>query len=368
MISQLPKRIQLYFPHFIVLAFIIAMPLLTVDQDNIRGRVWFNRYYFQLFFYCIAFYLNYLVLVPHLFDKSKRKLYFLASALSILLILFISQSLVEWLMTNNFLRNKEVPQLLNPKQLSHSYWRSTHIFTYAISLVLIFGFGTGMRVIQQLRKKESLEKELEKTRVETELAFLKNQINPHFFFNTLNNIYALIVIDTEKAQKAVEKLSGLMRYLIYESDVSKVKLQKELDFTRNYIDLMKQRLSAKVKLDLDIQEYAPDIDIPPLIFISFIENAFKHGVSYRENSFIDISLKTREDEILFICRNSVPKKENAGEETLGGVGYANVKKRLDILYDKQYNLEHKIEDGTYEIKLRIPLEQITTVMSRQPKI
>jgi len=355
MISQLPKRIQQYFPHFIVLAFIIAMPLLTVDQDNIRGRAWFNRYYFRLFFYCIAFYLNYLILVPQLFDKAKRRLYFLVSALSIILILFISNSLVEWLMENNFLRNKDAPQLINPKQLSRSYWRSTHIFTDTISLVLIFGFGTGMRVIQQLRKKENLEKELEKTRVETELAFLKNQINPHFFFNTLNNIYALIVIDTEKAQKAVEKLSGLMRYLIYESDVSKVRLQKELDFTRNYIDLMKQRLSSKVKLNLDIQENAPDVDIPPLIFISFIENAFKHGVSYRENSFIDISLKTREDEILFSCRNSIPKKDSSGEEALGGVGYTNVKKRLDILYDKQYQLQHKIEDNTYEIKLRIPL-------------
>ena len=135
-----------------------------------------------------------------------------------------------------------------------------------------------------------MQKETEKEKLNSELAFLKNQISPHFFFNTLNNIYSLISINAEDSQKAVLKLSKLMRYLLYESEQGNTKLSNEIDFMNNYIDLMKLRMNDKVDLTVSFPKKYEDKNIPPLLFIPFIENAFKHGISYREKSFIDINM------------------------------------------------------------------------------
>jgi len=160
-----------------------------------------------------------------------------------------------------------------------------------------------MAIIQRLRKNEFKQKEIEKARIDSELAFLKNQISPHFFFNALNNIYGLIAIDSDKAQQAVEKLSGLMRYLIYDSNIDTIELQKEFDFTSKYIELMQQRFSSKIKIDIEISNNLPEAQIPPLLFIPFIENAFKHGISYREHSFVSIRLTAEDNKVIFECNN-----------------------------------------------------------------
>jgi sensor histidine kinase YesM len=222
-------------------------------------------------------------------------------------------------------------------------------------MLLVLGFSSGMAIIQSLRKNETKQKEIEKARVDSELAFLKNQISPHFFFNSLNNIYALIAIDSDKAQSAVEKLSVLMRYLIYESNIETVELQKEFDFTRNYIELMQQRLSPKIKLDVSIDIHLPNIKITPLLFIPFVENAFKHGVSYRENSFISILLKIDQDNVIFECKNSIPKANEAKSEK-GGIGIENIKKRLDLIYGNSAKLKISDTNEEYLVQLIVPLE------------
>ncbi len=209
--------------------------------------------------------------------------------------------------------------------------------------------------MQRLIQNENKHKEIEKARLDTELAFLKNQISPHFFFNSLNNIYALIAIDGEQAQQAVEKLSGLMRYLIYESDTKLIALQKEFEFTQNYIDLMEHRLSSKVKLEVDIAYNSPVIKIPPLIFIPFIENAFKHGISYRERSFITILLHTEKENIVFECTNSIPQKASSEHPPEGGVGISNIKKRLELIYGELAELNIRSEGNIYRVSLIIPL-------------
>jgi sensor histidine kinase YesM len=224
-------------------------------------------------------------------------------------------------------------------------------------MLLVLGFSTGMAIIQQLRKNETKQKEIEKAHVDSELAFLKNQISPHFFFNSLNNIYALIAIDSDKAQKAVEKLSILMRYLIYDSNIETVELQKEFDFTRSYIELMQQRLSSKIKLEVTIDKYLPNISISPLLFIPFIENAFKHGVSYRENSFISILLTTDEDKVVFECKNSIPSKNEEKNEK-GGVGIDNIQKRLNLIYGNSANLKIVVTNNEYLVQLTVPLKII----------
>ncbi len=129
---------------------------------------------------------------------------------------------------------------------------------------------------------------LEKENVQNQLAFLRNQVSPHFFMNTLNNIHALIDVDTEEAKEAIIKLSKLMRHLLYDSQAELVPLAKEMEFIQSYINLMKLRFSEKVKINLSIPDQLPDKSIPPFLFTSFVENAFKHGISYQNSSFIDI--------------------------------------------------------------------------------
>jgi len=148
----------------------------------------------------------------------------------------------------------------------------------------------------------------------------------------------------------------LMRYLIYESDIKTVELKKEFEFTRNYIDLMRQRLTSKVKLETEIQEELPKVEIPPLIFIPFVENAFKHGVSYRENSFIYVSLRVENNSVIFKCNNSIPQQVREPAKT-GGLGIVNIKKRLELLYGSSAQLTMTTENGVHAVSLVIPLKQ-----------
>ena len=181
-------------------------------------------------------------------------------------------------------------------------FRQIHIINYGFTSVFLIFFSLGLRVMERHSQIEKLQKDLEKEKLNSELAFLKNQISPHFFFNTLNNIYSLIGINAEDSQKAVLKLSKLMRYLLYESEKGDSKLSTEIEFMNNYIDLMKLRMNEKVALNVSLPADYDDRSIPPLLFIPFIENAFKHGISYREKSFIEISFLVTPDLVIIpVC-------------------------------------------------------------------
>lgn len=196
--------------------------------------------------------------------------------------------------------------------------------------------------------------EMDKLRAQSELQSLKSQINPHFLFNTLNNIYSLIAMDANKAQSAVHSLSHLLRYIIYDCSSEKVLLKDELSFTKGYINLESLRFDNSIKLSADIPEVPENLEIAPLILIPFIENAFKHGVSYSEPSSIDIQIKVDGNKLNCRIRNtSHPKMEQEGES---GVGVKNTVKRLKLLYGKNYSLKHgEMGDGFFETDLEIML-------------
>ena len=228
------------------------------------------------------------------------------------------------------------------------------IYNYFYTSILICGFSLGLGVLQKLTQNEKERKELEKEKLNSELAFLKNQISPHFFFNTLNNIYSLIGIDTEEAQQSVHKLSKLMRYLLYESEQGESTLSDEIAFMKNYIDLMKLRLSHKVKLSVSLPENITDLRIPPLLFIPFVENAFKHGISYREPSFIDLKMIVEGNQISFLARNSLGTGNQPADKQYSGIGLENVKKRLKLLFPDSHQL--KIEQTQNEFNVTLKLE------------
>jgi LytS/YehU family sensor histidine kinase len=208
---------------------------------------------------------------------------------------------------------------------------------------------------EKLILNERLRKETEREKLNSELAFLKNQISPHFFFNTLNNIYSLVEVNTAEGQKAILQLSKLMRYLLYESENGNTLLSREIEFMTNFVELMKLRLSPKVQLKVKFPKRYDDIEIPPLLFISFIENAFKHGISYKDPSFINVNMSVNAKEICFWCSNSLIGKSTNEIKTASGIGLENVKKRLELLYPDKHNLVITTTEVFYSIMLTIDI-------------
>lgn len=194
---------------------------------------------------------------------------------------------------------------------------------------------------------------LEKENVQNQLAFLRTQVSPHFFMNTLNNIHALIDVDTEEAKDSIIKLSKLMRHLLYESQGETTSLKKEIEFVKSYVNLMKLRFSEKVKINVEVPDLIPEKEIPPLLFTSVIENAFKHGISYSSASFINIKISTPEDKLLFEVTNS--KTAQKAEESDHGIGLENTQKRLELLYPANYNFRIIDNEDDFTVVISIPL-------------
>ena len=221
-----------------------------------------------------------------------------------------------------------------------------------VVVILMCGMNLGIKLYFRTRNDHKKLMALEKENLEQQLEYLRYQINPHFFMNTLNNIHALVDIDPEKAKDTILELSKMMRFVLYEGDKKGVPLSREFDFIRNYITLMKLRYTDKVKISVDLPIEAPDKQIPPLMLITFIENAFKHGISYQHDSFIDVKAEIKREQLCFQCRNSKADKPN---EEKGGVGLQNVKQRLNLLYDNNFTLNIKDEADVYNVELTIPL-------------
>lgn len=228
------------------------------------------------------------------------------------------------------------------------------INTIVISL-LIAGFNTAIAVTNRWSEEERARKEIEKEHIESELAFLQNQVNPHFLMNTLNNIHSLIELDHELAQNAVLKLSDMMRYLLYESGRGTTTLQREIDFLRSYLELMELRVDKSIKVTLELPEKFNNVSLPPLLFISFIENAFKHGVSYREPSSLTFRLLQHPGSLEFISVNTIPKfRSNDKISSHGGFGLENIKKRLEMIYGDRHDLKIDRSGTEFRVNLIIP--------------
>ena len=230
-----------------------------------------------------------------------------------------------------------------------------HDILAVVVLILMFGANLGTKYYFRSRGDQKRLVELEKQNLEQQLEYLRYQINPHFFMNTLNNIHALVDIDPTKAQETILELSKMMRFLLYEGDKNGVPLSREFEFLRTYISLMQLRYTDKVRISLDLPAEVPDKTIPPLMLISFVENAFKHGISYQRASFIEVKAEVKAERLYFSCRNSKAEKNDEGSGKKGGVGLANVRKRLNLLYDNDYTLNILDATDIYTVELNIPL-------------
>lgn len=220
--------------------------------------------------------------------------------------------------------------------------------------LLLMGMNLGVKLYFRSQEATKAITQIEKHALERQLQYLKYQVNPHFFMNTLNNIHALVDIDPERAKASIVELSKLMRYVLYEGNNKLTPLSREVQFLRNYVQLMSMRYTGNVSISLDVPEVLPDSMLPPLLLVIFVENAFKHGISYRTKSFVEISLQPHGDRLLFSCRNSRPEIKH-DENMKGGVGLSNVRRRLDLLFPGNYTLDIKEQEDTYTVYLDIPL-------------
>jgi sensor histidine kinase YesM len=228
------------------------------------------------------------------------------------------------------------------------------INTLLISL-LIAGFNTAIAVTNRWFTEEQARKEVEKEHMQSELAFLQNQVSPHFLMNTLNNIHSLIEGDRKLAQNAVLKLSEMMRYLLYESGRGSTTLKKEIEFLNSYVKLMQLRVDKSVCVNLELPLKFNNVNLPPLLFISFIENAFKHGVSYREPSALSFKMVQNPGYLEFTAVNTISTFKNADSAPhSGGFGLENIQKRLSMLYGDRHHLVIDKTEHEFNIKLIIP--------------
>lgn len=295
----------------------------------------------------VAFYLNSNFLVPRFLFRRKTILYILATAMLILVIAVINkaterQLIILELSESPHLRRLQAPGFMRPADPFDARngirIGTRDIFILVIS-ALVVGISTAITVIQKWQKDNQHREELEKDKVSSELSLLKAQINPHFFFNTLNNIYALTTLDPKLAGEAIHQLSKMMRYLLYDTQAGDTMLGQEIAFVKNYISLMQLRLTNVVTITFDTPERIQDLKIAPMIFLPFVENAFKHGVSTTKKSYINVSISQKGKEVDLVVSNSIIKDNSVSLDTSNGIGLTNTQRRLDLLYPGRYKLD-----------------------------
>lgn len=222
-------------------------------------------------------------------------------------------------------------------------------------IILTTGLSIALKFSMRWAKIEKMKEKIISEQRDMELRNLKNQLNPHFLFNTLNNIYALIEIDKDKAQQTVHELSKLLRYTLYENNEKEVTLDKELNFMRSYIELMKLRFGSNVKLTVDIPEdNVNHLKIAPLMFISMVENAFKHGVSSTKPSEINIKMTVDGNRVCCHVENShFPKPET--DKSGSGIGLSNLSRQLSLLYEGRHSFQSGVVGDKYVSDLQIEL-------------
>lgn len=319
-----------------------------------------------------AFYLNSSVLVPRLFLRNHTALYFIIIIGIVVLTAFTNRQVDDMLSPYYFdestlprpgpARIQTTPSSAGtvtirrpPRRPTGPRFRLGDLFIVILS-GLVIGISTTITTVQRWQTDNRERKELERDKIKTELSLLKAQINPHFFFNTLNNIYVLTGQDPKVAGEAIYQLSKMMRYLLYDTRKEVNMLSEEIAFVKNYISLMRLRLTDVVKLDIDIPDELRDLPLAPMIFLPFIENAFKHGVSATQQSFIKIQVSQEDKMLDLMIKNSIMNDNSVSLDSNSGIGLINTRRRLDLLYAGKYTLNIYEKDAANEYTVHLVLD------------
>nr|NQU89018.1 histidine kinase [Bacteroidota bacterium] len=280
------------------------------------------------FYLAVIVYFNYFVLIPRFAAKKKVGLYFVTVTVSVLIVNFFFA--ISFTAINN------IPLSL------------VNAFSFSVLEVVYIIITSFFKLFKEWIEDRGLQlkiKEIEKQKAEAELLALKAQLNPHFLFNVLNNIYSHSLHQSELTPTIVLKLSELMSYVLYDCRSNQVPISREVEFIKNYIELEKIRLEEKIEIDINTDQVR-NIKIPPLLFVPFIENAFKHGInSQPKKKQIQIELVANENSLIFRITNTVGEVKEIVNKKTGGIGIENVKKRLELLFPDRYSL-HVLDKGS----------------------
>ena len=331
--------------HIALWAFMFLSPL-TYWRGTGFKFAQYLMYCMQPAMLMIVFYLNYLYLAPKFFVAGKHRYDVL---INLILITTFGITLHYW---NDYANELFGVHVLVDDTLNHI----TNILRDSLNLAIFAGGSTALALARKWVVAEQKLRESEAARAQSELKNLRSQIKPHFLLNTLNNIYALTAIDQARAQDAIQQLSRMLRHILYDNQETEVSFTDEMEFIENYIKLMKIRLSKNVEVTFNRQIALPGIKVAPLIFISLIENAFKHGVSPTEPSFVHINISASAYEITCQIENSNhPKSTN--DRSGHGIGLTQVQQRLDLAYSGRYTWERGVneEGNIYTSTIHIDL-------------
>jgi two-component sensor histidine kinase len=348
------KNILEFFIHFIAWGLVFALPFIIFGKDT-DINIWDKMLHHAVVVssMLLVFYLNYFLLIEKVLFQRKIWKYLLYN---LLLIVIVGVAVHFWLqatMLPPMHHGKEMhPELMHPELLPVGI---AFMLRDILTLCIIAILSVTIKMTAKWYTTEVKRQEEEKKRTEAELTNLRQQLNPHFLFNTLNNIYALIGISPDKAQEAMLEFSKLLRYVLYDNTENYVSLERELNFVENYVELMRLRLSPDVELNMNIDVTESGKTIAPLLFISLIENAFKHGTSPDKRSFIHINIEiTKNGYLHCVIKNSYfPKDET--DRSGSGIGLENLRRRLQILYPEKHVLRTEKEGDDFIADLVVPI-------------
>jgi len=336
-------EIVLHLALWIVVTAFLLMGAVTSKPPEYFADVFHNVR--SLLYSIPLFYLFYSFLVPRILARRKILIFLLLS----IVIIAIAGSIIWLIDTTNPIR-----ELRESAPWTDLWWRryvrGIIISCYISLLSVVIRFGVDWFRNQQIRL------ELINKNQASELALMKSQINPHFLFNTLNNIYSLANRHDDKALDAMVKLSGIMRYLIYDAQADRVSLSREVEYLENYLDLQRLRLRDPGSVIYSMDGEMGELKIALMLLIPFVENAFKHGDKKAKTPAIQIELNVNSNLLYFRVRNSIPEREIEKDQT-EGIGLSNLKKRLGILYPESHKLKITDQNGIYQAYLEIKLDK-----------
>jgi len=337
------KWVQFTF-HVAIWALVFALPYL-LDSGPKPGHIAISSreetafFYLRLstyFFWIPLFYLNSAVLTPRFIYTRK--------IVSYVLLLLLSLSII--LVFHGLIFNALIPESYSlPRAVRYNL--PTFMLTIAVSVLYKMSRD-------KIREEETIQ-EIQQENLRTELSFLRSQISPHFVFNVLNNIVAMVRLKHENLEETVIKLSSLMQYMLYEADDDKVRLKREAEYLQSYIDLQQQRFGSKVNITTDVSLSDEWHEIEPMLLIPFVENAFKHGVGMIEDPQINIELRTEGKILYFSVKNKFNHDQMEIKDKTSGIGLTNVTRRLNLLYAGEHKLDISTEGNWFNVSLQLNL-------------
>lgn len=342
------KSKHAWLVHITAWAVIFGMPLF-VTSPNRPAMTWpeYLRFLLVPVSFLIVFYTNYSLLVERYLFKRRTGRFFICNIILVAAVIACLHLIFTFILPFDTVH----PPKPRPWQDSVRFFVGN-----ALLYMLVVGAAVAIKMTGGWYRAEAARQMLEHSRTEAELRNLKSQLNPHFLFNTLNNIYSLIQIDPEKAQQAVHDLGGLLRYVLYDSSRPTVPLRDEINFVRDYIELFRIRQQRHVLVSVSLPENPSSAPVAPLLFIALVENAFKHGVSNDKPSYVTISIDETKDGIECLIRNSYFPKTTS-DRSGSGIGLQNLSKRLELIYPGRYTFEYGLSgDTSYQVLLKVRLK------------